>query len=338
MAQSSSIEWTDATWSPTRGCTKIAAGCRNCYAETFAERWRGIKGHPYEQGFDPRTAPDKLTEPLKWKKPRRIFVDSMSDLFHEAFAFEYIAAVFGIMAACADREMGHTFQVLTKRPERAIEFFNWLSMPTDKDGNADDLHRKNVLHESVKFALGYDHPDRPAVNVLRGWPLPNVWMGTSISTQADADKNVAVLLKIPAAVRFVSAEPLLGPIDFFCNDDVRGGSKSNVLQLADISDGAPSHDRAIHWVIAGGESGPGARPCDVEWIRSIVRQCKAAGVPCFVKQLGRFPQHDLGDGHGDNRIRPLTKAVTGRSLNDRKGGDPSEWPADLRVREWPEVS
>jgi protein gp37 len=214
MADRSRIEWTQATWNPVTGCTKISPGCKHCYAETFAERWRGIAGHPYEQGFDLRLWPDRLELPLRWKKPRAIFVNSMSDLFHERIPVGFIRRVFATM----EKASWHTFQVLTKRSERLAEL-------------APDL----------------------------SWP-PNVWMGVSIETaryRGRADQ----LRKVPAAVRFLSLEPLLGP-----------------LGTLDLS--------GIHWVIVGGESGPGARPMDVTWVREIQAQCRAAGVPFFFKQWG----------------------------------------------------
>lgn len=344
MAETSKIEWTDATWNPTRGCSKIAAGCAHCYAETFAERFRGVKGHPYEQGFDPRIAPEKLLEPLRWKKPRRIFVDSMSDLFHESFPDRYIAAVFGVMSACAERGLGHTFQLLTKRPAAALSWFRWFESQRIP---------QSVLHEAVKSYVGYDEPHRPAVNLAAGWPLPNVWIGTSIANQHDADANIPILLQIPAAIRFLSVEPLLGPIDLSpWFDNIAVSNHGDWMRINDLP-------QAIHWVIVGGESGPKARPCNVEWSRSIVRQCKAASVPVFVKQLGAHvrgshdgflvDRYEMPDGSwirlpvivvpaAEKRVAAALEMAVGFSLFDRKGGDWSEWPEDLRVREFPEVA
>ena len=366
MSDNSSIEWTDATWNPTVGCSPVAKGCAHCYAEVMA--WRHIlmcrglgRKCKYEGTVElgPNNQPrwtgvvrldtDSLTTPLGWKKPKRIFADSMSDLFHEGLSFEEIAAVFGIMAACADRDMGHTFQVLTKRPERAVEFFRWLDGPSGVMGIAQS-RRQTVMHESVKFQLGYDHRDRPAVNVRRGWPLPNVQIGTSIATQPDADKNIPYLSQIPAAVRFLSVEPLLGLVNirqflrrWLCVKCETPRYEAQ-LDLANVvcecgrGEGSWCVDNSgpngIHWVIVGGKSGPQARPCNVEWIRSIVEQCKAAGVPVFVKQLGAKPYGPCSsaaqcgcDGGDDHKL----------NLRDRKGGDWLEWPMDLRVREFPEV-
>ena len=214
MSEKSNIEWTDSTWNPVTGCNKVSPGCKHCYAETFAERWRGIPGHPYEQGFDLRLWPDRLEMPLAWKKPRMIFVNSMSDLFHENVPLAFIQRVFTIM----ERASWHTFQILTKRSARLAEL-------------APDL----------------------------GWP-PNVWMGVSIET-ARYVWRADDLRKVPAAVRFLSLEPLLGPIE-----------------ALDLS--------GIHWVIVGGEGGPGARPIEAKWVRQIRNQCLAAGVPFFFKQWG----------------------------------------------------
>lgn len=341
MADKSSIEWTDATWNPTRGCDKIAQGCKNCYAETFAERFRGVPGHAYEQGFDPRLAPDQLDLPLRWKRPRRVFVDSMSDLFHEAFHFEYIAACFGVMAACPQ----HTFQILTKRPSRALEFFRWLE---ERDG----LTARYYCHLLACDAIG-----RSIGSPATDWPLPNVWIGTSIANQGDADKNVPVLLQIPAAVRFLSVEPLLGPVAI--RDHLMAGADPG--RCANCGNGhgftrcpnyggiAPTRAEsgccefrrqnfAIDWVIVGGESGPGARPCNVEWIRSIVQQCQAASVPVFVKQLGReirvSRDEDLANWGIWIRYREDNDAIAVRTGHP-KGGDWFEWPEDLRIREFP---
>jgi protein gp37 len=289
MGENSSIEWTDATWNPTRSCTKIAPGCKNCYAERFAERFRGVAGHPYEQGFDPRLAPEQLGVPLSWKKPRKVFVDSMSDLFHEDFPFEYIAACFGVMAACPQ----HTFQILTKRPARAAEFFQWI---TDQ---AEDL-RASV---GEKPPGGHAEPSVCALlfvnaggtDLLREvqrmtWPLPNVWIGTSIANQADADKNVPVLLRVPATVRFLSIEPLLGEINFRWTPYAHQATGETYREYAVRNGSVNEYEalRKISWIIVGGESGPGARPAHPDWPRSLRDQCVAAGVSFFFKQHGEW--------------------------------------------------
>jgi len=306
VSDHTAIEWSDATWNPTRGCTKVSAGCKNCYAEAFAERFRGVKGHAYEQGFDMRLVPEALNLPLRWKKPRRVFVNSMSDLFHEDVPDGFVADVFNVMKA-APR---HTFQVLTKRSARMSDF-------------------------------------------VRRWtgatlPLPSVWLGVSCEDQAAADERIPHLLATPAAVRFVSCEPLLAPVDLtriyghvniggsadLCVDALAGryaaawsGRETRTDRpLSDLGAGR------IDWVIVGGESGPKARPCRIEWIRSILAQCKAAGTAAFCKQLGSCPR-SASDVFGERQ-----EDVGGaweHHVRDRKGGDPAEWPEDLRVREMP---
>jgi len=214
MAEKSAIEWTNSTWNPVTGCTKVSPGCKHCYAQTFAERWRGIPGHPYEQGFDLRLWPERLELPLAWKKPRTIFVNSMSDLFHEEIPLSFIRKVFRTM----EKASWHTFQILTKRSERMAEVASGLS-----------------------------------------WS-PNVWMGVSIET-AEYLWRADHLREVPAAIRFLSLEPLLGP-----------------LGAIDLS--------GIHWVIVGGESGRGARPMEIGWVRDIRKQCRQHHVPFFFKQWG----------------------------------------------------
>jgi len=214
MAQATAIEWTEATWNPVRGCTKVSPGCKHCYAQTFAERWRGIPGHPYEQGFDLRLVPEKLEEPLSWTRPRRIFVNSMSDLFHESVPEEFIRRVFEIM----EQATWHTFQILTKRSARVREL-------------------------APRFP----------------WP-PNIWQGVSVEN-ARYTFRIGDLQHVPAAVRFLSVEPLLGPIPSLPLD-------------------------GISWVIVGGESGSKHRPLDPAWVREIRDECVAARVPFFFKQWG----------------------------------------------------
>lgn len=217
MSDNSAIEWTDATWNPVRGCTKISPGCTHCYAATFAERFRGVPGHPYEQGFDLRIVPEKLNEPLKWSRSRRIFVNSMSDLFHERVPDEFIARVLDVMT----RAPWHIFQVLTKRSDRMR-----------------DLLRTNLCGAAE-----------------------HIWWGVSVEDRKYGVPRIDHLRDTPAAVRFLSIEPLLEDVGHL---DLRG----------------------ISWVIVGGESGPGARPMRYEWVTSILRQCQDDGVPFFFKQWG----------------------------------------------------
>ena len=313
----SDIEWTDETWNPVTGCTKVSPGCAHCYAETFAERWRGVPGHPFEQGFALKLWPERLTLPLKWKKPRRIFVNSMSDLFHEDVPFEFIDRVFAVMALTPQ----HTYQVLTKRPERMREY-----LTTERHGMPTEGHvelAKDLL-STEQWGIG---------QFLGTWPLPNVWLGTSTENQHWLDIRVPELLATPAAVRFLSCEPLLGSLD---------------LKLAMTRAYESGYrGRWPGWVIVGGESGPKARPFDLAWARSIVSQCRAAGVPVFVKQLGANVRstNDAGfdgdtatswpDGTQHNVAASYQGAPLRVFLKSRKGGDMAEWPEDLRVREWP---
>lgn len=335
----SSIEWTDTTWNPVRGCRKVSPGCKNCYAEMMAKRLRAMGQAGYMRVIDDRgrwtgefeTDHARLAEPLGWKKPRRVFVNSMSDLFGEGVPFEFIAAVFGVMAATPR----HTFQVLTKRPARVVEFFAWLTEVAAEEfcGSRVDL----ALASAATHVNGdaWDRNlDRAGLAVEGGvWPLPNVWLGVSTENQATADERIPLLLQVPAAVRFISAEPLLGPIDLspwlfwdFCQTCEKPGNMACVCRgVGPVAAGV----RPLDWVIAGGESGPGARRCDIMWIKSIIEQCAETDVACFVKQLGADPW--LGVGGLPLRRQP----IDGRVIKDPKGGDPAEWPEDLRVRQWP---
>lgn len=311
-----SIEWTDVTWNPTRGCNRVSPGCKNCYAERQAARFKDV-GQPFH-GFvkihtngEPRwtgkveLVEDKLSEPLRWRKPQRVFVNSMSDLFHEALPDDAIDRVFAVMALCPH----HTFQILTKRPERMREYFRDKGVVGGDPSNnlyGRLLNRVNVVRSAFpKKYLG----DIPVSNPAR-FPLRNVWLGVSVEDQKTADERIPLLLKTPAAIRFVSYEPALDRVDFtrFIFPDV-------------VEEG---HE--LHWVIVGGESGPGARPFDIEWARETVRQCRESGVACFVKQFGAKPIFTWD---------PNEPAAP--KLGDRKGGSMCVWPEDLRVREFPMV-
>ncbi|MBS2031364.1 MAG: phage Gp37/Gp68 family protein [Deltaproteobacteria bacterium] len=222
MSDHSNIEWTDATWNPVRGCRKVSPGCKHCYAETFAERFRGVSGHPFEHGFDLRLVPEALELPLKWKRARLIFVNSMSDLFLEDVPVDYIKKVFSVM----HRASHHQFQVLTKRADRLAELAPQLTF------------------------------------------TPNIWMGVSVEN-AKYTWRIDELRRVPSQVRFLSIEPLLGPLEN--------------LNL-----------KHMHWVIVGGESGHHARPMDPEWVRSIRQQCRRARVPFFFKQWGGVQKSRAG--------------------------------------------
>lgn len=228
MADRSHIEWTQATWNPVTGCSKVSAGCKNCYAERLAARLLAMGNARYRNGFKVTLHPDLVELPKRWRDPRLIFVNSMSDLFHEQVPLAFIHGVFATMRACPQ----HTFQILTKRSARLRRLAGELDWPS------------------------------------------NVWMGVSVE-DARVLQRISDLKAVPAAVRFLSCEPLIGPLDKLPLD-------------------------GIHWVIVGGESGPGARPMKIEWIRAIFRQCRKAKVPFFFKQWGG-----------------VRKDLTGRALNGR---------------------
>ncbi len=313
------IEWTDEAWNPVTGCTKVSPGCAHCYAETFAERFRGLPGHPFEQGFALKLWPERLTKPFTWRKPRKVFVNSMSDLFHEAVPFEFIDRVFAVMALTPQ----HTYQVLTKRPERMREYLTTIVV---RDGFSYGAEERIF---EIAFALAKERNLPGPVWVTL--PLPNVWLGTSTENQHWLDIRVPELLATPAAVRFLSCEPLLSGLDL----------RTFLPATLPALDRAVSGPRGecIDWVVVGGESGATARPCDLAWIRSIVAQCKAAGTACFVKQLGAKPYtSDLGALAAPLAVRRSRLQADGSvhyNLRDRKGGNPDEWAEDLRVREWP---
>jgi protein gp37 len=265
----SSIEWTEATWNPVTGCDRVSVGCDNCYALTLARRLKAMGQPKYQRDGDPRTSgpgfgvtahEDALEEPLRWSRPTLAFVNSMSDLFHQDVSEAFVAEVWDVMA----RSPQHTFQVLTKRPQRMASLLG---------GNG-----------GVSRLYGG----------IASWPLPNVWLGVSIENQQYAEVRIPHLLASPASVRFLSCEPLLGPVDLRRWLDTDG----------------------IDWLIVGGESGPRARPMELNWVRDVARRCSETGTSLFVKQLGTV--WSSANGHGQSH-----------------GTDPSAWPVDLRVREMP---
>jgi protein gp37 len=243
MSDKSQIEWTDATWNPIRGCTKISPGCTHCYAETFAERFRGVPGHPYEQGFDLRLVPGKLADPLRWSAAKMVFVNSMSDLFHKDVGDDYVQSVARVML----RANWHTYQVLTKRSQRLAA----------------------MLAGPLAEAADVEH----------------IWWGTSVEDRQHGLPRIDDLRSAPAKVRFLSIEPLL--------ED---------LGQVDLT--------GIDWVIVGGESGPGARPLEKNWVASIRDQCRAAGIPFFFKQWGGVRKSKTGrllDGQTYDERPPQSK-------------------------------
>lgn len=314
------ISWTDESWNPNVGCKPVSPGCMHCYAARQAHRGlceahRGLTkvgpAGPYFNG-EVRLRPEKLTEPITWQKPMRIFVPSMGDLFYDAVPFEYAAAVFGVMAAARH----HTFQLLTKHPERLGEFLTWLV----NGGSCGYVWQTLYVHLQAQGVFCPGRLTEERMGSPWPWPLPNVWLGTSIEGNAQFGR-VEHLRKCPAPVRFLSCEPLLERVDI-----------TEVLATGDI-----------HWVIAGGESGPNARPCAMEWIEEVVEQCAEAEVPCFVKQLGATvvseermadTLEDAQDMCGpDKKDQWLWYA----GLVNRAGADPEEWPEQFQVQEFPEV-
>jgi len=301
MGENSKIEWTDATWNPVTGCTKVSPGCDNCYAERIVERFKG-KGAFAQVTLNE----ERLAAPLKWRKPRRVFVNSMSDLFHDDVPDDYIARVFAVMAATPQ----HTYQILTKRHARMRSLLNSPAFNI-----ALDLR----LSESI---------GRKAAERVE-WPLPNVWLGVSVEDQKWADIRIPALLETPAAVRFLSCEPLLGPVTLWDS----------------LACDHPRHPctevgcwRAIDWVIVGGESGPGARPMHPDWARSLRDQCAAAGTAFFFKQWGTWAPADVhgwysrstwvDDEAGRNSV--FMYAAKSKSLRDMDGRTWDEYPVVSR--------
>lgn len=283
MGDKSQIQWTDATWNMVTGCDKVSPGCARCYIErTPPFRMNGRK---FERGTTGVLLhPKRLDWPLLWKKPRKIFGPSLGDLFHEDVPDEFILKTFTMMR----KAHWHTFQILTKRPERMMEMMNhlqWHSPTTEQNRNG-----------------------------VRGWqaylgdadtkPLPNVWLGVSAENQYWADRRIPLLLQTPAAVRFVSYEPALKSVNF-----------NPWISSSPFSQTMPALDQ----IIIGGESGPKARRFDENWAHITIRDCRDAGIACFVKQMGSVWAQEHG-------------------AKDRKGGDMGEWPEALRVREFPKVT
>lgn len=308
MGERSAIEWTDATWNPVTGCSKVSPGCAHCYAETLAlTRLAGRPGYggkpwvPENAADNVVLRPERLRLPLTWREPRRIFVNSMSDLFHELVPIEYVARVFDVMASatlvCEHRRWDdhdaecwtgprHTFQVLTKRPERMRHVIEELPHHVAERWRGDST-----------IAIAMEVGD---------WPLPNVWLGTSVENQTWADRRIPELLATPAAVRFLSCEPLLGPLDLGvglrvswqcsgCRRYYSGRHRETCPDCGAVGYWTGSHafnrpdgqtGPGIDWVIVGGESGPEHRPVDPAWVRSVRDQCQATGVPFLFKQWG----------------------------------------------------
>jgi protein gp37 len=355
MSANSNIEWTDATWNPIRGCSRVSEGCRNCYAEKVAYRFSGF-GQPYEGlvriGADGERRAEwngrvefvqkHLLDPLRWKpvltgiargegelrkkahkdgtvtvtreRPRRIFVNSMSDLFHENVPNEWIDKIFAVMALCPQ----HIFQILTKRPERMQKYLS-------DSGRADEMQK-----QITELCLG-EMSDRMHAQTMarlqKGWgglPLKHVWLGVSVENQKAADERIPLLLQTPAAVRFISAEPLLGPVDLW--KQLYVGPEGGI-------DFSYTRRQMLHLVIVGGESGPGARPMHPDWARSLRDQCVTAEVPFFFKQWGEWTQYnpELHGPYENKRFMYFCGRTLGPYEPNPDGTDLRDWARITRV-------
>lgn len=357
MGAQSDIQWTDASWNPIRGCSRVSPGCESCYAESQAARF-SRPGLPY-YGFAEHTehgprwtrrvelVPKHLLDPIRWRRGRRIFVNSMSDLFHEGLAYDDIDRVFAVMAICAmhDRNYGHTFQILTKRAERLSKY---MASPREEMRDKLSLLAGSIMQDGDVWA--------DKVRFEMPWPLPNVWLGVSVESQKYADERIPHLLASPASVRFVSYEPALGPVDFlpFLKWTLHTTDGRRLQHPhTDIASAGGTWERGLDWVIVGGESGHSARPFRVGWARALLhasREPAAATSRVFVKQLGRQPVF-TDDPRDDDVFEDYACAVGADfrptqgdrergvivPLRDGHGGDMSEWPADLCVRDFPRV-
>ena len=322
MSDKSKIAWTESTWNPVSGCSKVSEGCRNCYAERDWPRLAANSRSRYtgRDFTDVKCHEEVLDRPLRWKRPRKIFVNSMSDLFHPEVPDEFIDRVFATMGnvLCSMPEC-HIFQVLTKRPERMSAYLN--------DPRTE--HRVTMAMKAMGLGL-------PGENASPDWPLPNVWLGVSVENMRAADERIPILLETPAALRWVSIEPMIGPISFRW----RYGSGFNIdpktgIQSRNHLDGL----RRLDWIVVGGESGPQARTVLREWIDSVVAECREADVQIFVKQLGAAYSDPVNGIAGASlKIPEEAISLLKRRLKHHSGADMAEWPESLRVREWPDHS
>lgn len=362
------ISWSDSTWNYQVGCSRVSRGCRNCYAERdvarTAARKEAFQGLTEKFREGPRWTgalillQERIEDPLRWTKGRKVFVNSISDFFHEDALWEVQAAAFAIMSECGH----HTFQILTKRPQRAIAFFRTLEATAQERCVRDpvhdiDWHRREILRAAARGVGVEDKRFDPGAEGGAQWPLPNVHIGVSVEDRASAARLIPLLFHIPAAVRWVSAEPLLEEISLLpwvrlweectsCEEDLgwpgpaedlcpECGAEGTLLArcgepLEPDDEGEfpwlEWHER-IDWVVIGGESGPGARPFYLEWAEKLITECGANGVPCFMKQVGSkalFHPHDLKPGF-----------YQGFPTVHRAGANPEEWPEGLRVQQWP---
>jgi protein gp37 len=337
MGKKTGIQWTKATWNPTWGCTRVSEGCRHCYAE--GEAARTAAGHPDSHGgfldakgrWNGRVAimGNKLGDPLRWSKPTEVFTNSMSDVGHEGYSDAEILGLWGIMA-CAPI---HTFQVLTKRPKRLVEVFKRAAGGTDVHAR-DNMVLRVACYEAAVALISAKAPAKDCALLLGRlmaaqasvkpdacWPPPNIHVGVSTEDQATATARIPLLFQIPNALAWISAEPLIGPIDLRgLGDgswfDREGADLYDALHGTAYWSSGAEHGKSggprLAWVVVGGESGQGARACAVPWIKKVVDDCRGAGVPVFVKQLGAVATVD-------DRDNPRLM------LRHKNGGDPSEW-------------
>ncbi len=301
MSDKTGIAWTSATWNPVTGCAKVSAGCKHCYAE---RDWQRLASAPHTvyagRAFtDVRVHPERFDQPLRWRRPRRIFVNSMSDLFHETIPDAAIDAILAVMLLAPH----HTFQVLTKRPERMRNYFAAPGL----------YHRILARTNSLRIAYPRLHLDKIPIDNPASRFARHIWWGVSAEDQETADERIHILLQVPVAHHWLSAEPLLGPLVL---EEIPVGMFGPLRPHG----GHSARNPRLDWVVVGGESGSKARPFHAEWARALRQECAEAGVPFFMKQLGA--------NAFDRQARCYTK--------DRAGADPSEWPEDLRVREYPD--
>lgn len=316
------IPYVDLSWNPVTGCSM---GCTWCWARRMATRLRGRCGYPADDPFRPTFHPGRLSEPLKWKKPRRVAVGFMGDWCDPGVTDSWRDQILGAMALAGN----HTFLTLTKRPDLLVEYLT----RTESDRGAIWNVTQSHAEEAAWTQIG--DPKCLGLHWTKTWPLPNVWIGASITNQADADERLPYLGQLAAAGwhTWVSIEPLIDEVRLFYPppEDIHG--KPTCLPvtgpgmfLQHLGRNSAYLGRAVEWVVVGGASGPAAPPCNVEWVRSIARQCAVAGVPLYVKQLGAkafSPSDAMGDNPG------------WYGFIERAGADPAEWPEDLRVQEIP---
>jgi protein gp37 len=349
MGEKTKIDWTDSTWNPLRGCSRVSEGCRNCYAERMAARFSG-QGQPYE-GLTKdghwtgkvELVEKHLLDPLKWGsvdeeygvlggnlrgRRRHIFVNSMSDLFHKNITDEMRDRIFAVMALCPQ----HIFQVLTKQPERMLAYLTeWITHPERRRVDA-ILSLCDAITDTKTSTVSLG----AAVEGWK-WPLPNVWLGVSVENQAAADERIPLLLQTPAAVMFVSCEPLLGPVKLTSIKwETRGSGGPAYVDVCGGTfctvGGSGMKGPKLDWAICGGESGPGARPMHPDWARSLRDQCQAAGMPFFFKSWGEYlPVTDASVGlhvveFDDQKYLKCGKKAAGSLLDGR------EW------KQFPEVN